>query len=298
MKFIKTIKAKNKILSKFKFSTDSKSLVSYNLNDNKKIGIITINNSLKRNAYSLELLLQLKSHILDINNRFKNSNGLESSIIILSSEGEFFSSGHDLKELSTKSKNEQLDIFNLAGEICVLINKSPSIFISEIQGLAAAAGCQLAMTCDIAIATNKATFSTPGIKVGLFCTTPSVALYKTVKNTKRVMDMLLTGDIINANTALEWGMLTKIISVNTAKDFTEEKHMLRMATLEYANKVGKFSSETYSFGKKAFYKQIEKENISDSYVYAAEKMRENFNFEDCKEGVKAFIEKRQAKYKY
>lgn len=270
-------------------------LVSYHCYDkNPAIGILSINNPKKRNALSHELLNQLKAKIAFCKEERDKSNGKNASIIILTSQGPIFSSGHDLKELSQQSLKTQSEIFNLSGEIMVMINKHPSIFIGEIQGLAAAAGCQLALSCDIVIGSSKSAFSTPGIKLGFFCTTPSVALGRVV-SPKRAMQMLLTGEEIHANQALEWGMLNKIVNVEE-QDYDTQRATLRNKTLEFAEDIAKFSHKVSSYGKEAFYNQLTIKDLDEAYRVGACNMVENFNFDDCKEGVKSFIEKRKPKF--
>lgn len=270
-------------------------LVSYeSYEKNPAIGILSINNPKKRNALSYELLNELKNKIAICKEERINSNGKKASIIIVSSQGPIFSSGHDLKQLSEQTIEKQNEIFNLSGEIMVMINKHPSIFIGEIQGLAAAAGCQLALSCDIVIASSKAAFSTPGIKLGFFCTTPSVALSRVV-SPKRALEMLLTGEEIPASKALDWGMVNRIANVDEL-DYESQRTTLRNETLSFAEDIAKFSHKVSSYGKEAFYNQLKIKDLDEAYKVGACNMVENFNFADCKEGVKSFIEKRKPKF--
>lgn len=286
------------IYKNIKHSFSSNQLVKLELNsDNNKIGFLTLSNHKKRNALSKDVLLQLTEHLNQINKEYANSDGKKYNIIILTSDSDVFSAGHDLRELSSVKETDQKEIFDICGKLCIAINKSPSIFISEVYGVAAAAGAQLAAACDVTLASNLATFSTPGIKVGLFCTTPSVAISRAI-NTKRAMHMLLTADFIDAETAYNWGLVTRLISVNKGKDSFEQRAILREEVLQYANKISQFSSQTYSFGKQAFYKQIEKSRLEDSYEVAGKCMIDNLQFEDCEEGIKAFLEKRKPNFKH
>ena len=260
---------------------------------NKKISIITLNNPQKRNALSFEMLTELKNEITNINNNYQNG---KSSLVILSAEGNVYSSGHDLKQINSSTEVKQKEIFAHAEEVCLSIRNSKSIFIAEVFGLAAAAGCQLSSACDLTIASNLSAFSCPGIKVGLYCSTPGVPLSRLV-SPKQAMHLLLTGDTIDAQKAYEWGLISSIISVNSGKDYLEQREILRKATLEYAEKISKYSSQSLSLGKETFYKQLEMP-ISDSYNYASKAMAKNLTFEDCKEGISSFIEKRKPNFKH
>lgn len=264
--------------------------------ENPKIAFLTIDNAKKRNALPLCVLEEMNLALKKIASEYKDSHGKRSSVIILNSEGSVFSSGHDLKELSSVSSAEQKNIFNLCGEVAMMINSSPSIFISEIQGICAAAGLQLASACDLSIASSNAEFSTPGIKVGLFCTTPSIEISQLI-SPKRAMHMLLTGESIDAETALNWGLINKVVDVSN-KDYTKQREILREATIDYAEEITKFSSQTYCLGKEAFYKQLPMKSLKEKYEYGGKIMSQNFELSDCKEGVSAFVEKRKPKFNH
>lgn len=273
-------------------------LIKYEtLKSNSKIGILTLNNPKKRNALSYDLLQQFNSQIARIKKEFEDSSGNKSSIIILAGEGPVFSSGHDLKEISGFDKKKQEETFKLCGEICLKIRESQSIFVSEIHGLATAAGLQLALACDLAFASNQSNFSTPGIKVGLSCTTPSVELARHVTN-KRAMHMLLTGEMIDSETALNWGIINDMVSINKGKDYNEHREILRTFVIEYCTKLTKLSSQSLSFGKKAFNTQVSQSSSSEAYRSAICSMVANIELPECKEGVKAFMEKRKPEFKH
>ena len=283
------------LLNNFKKGFSSVQITSYE--NNKKICFLTLDNSKKRNALNEKVLQDLKNGLLQIKRTFEESKGNNSSVVVLNSVGPVFSSGHDLKELSTMSNDQQKLCFNLSGEIMTLINSHPSIFISEIQGLATAAGLQLALSCDLSIASSHSQFSTPGIKLGLFCTTPAVALSNFVSS-KRALHLLLTGETIDAKTALDWGMVNKIVDIPENNEYEESRKKLREESIKYAESIACFSSQTYSLGKKAFYNQLKMNNLEEKYKYASCIMSENFDYSDCKEGVKSFVEKRKPKFEF
>jgi enoyl-CoA hydratase/carnithine racemase len=278
----------NRLLTKSKLYFSTKADFEF-ISSNKDIGLLTIKNSSKRNALSENVLKELHSQLENIS--IMKQNKKIPRIVILASEGQVFSSGHDLKELNSMDNKKRTEIFELCSKVMLKIAQSESIFIAEVQGLATAAGCQLAATCDLVVASNHAKFATPGVKIGLFCTTPSVALGRVI-NQKRAMQMLLTGEEINANTAKEWGLINEIVNVDGDKD----NNKLREHTLKLADKINQFSGETLSYGKRAFYQQINYNSVQEAYNYASACMVTNFGFEDTKEGVAAFIEKRKPNF--
>lgn len=266
------------------------------LNENKKISILTLSNPSKRNSLGYELLHELKSSIEYFHNININSKGKESSIVIISAEGNVFSSGHDLKELSNSDQSKQSVIFNLLKDICLSIQNNNTIYISEVYGLAAAGGCQLSASCDLTIASNLSGFSCPGIKLGLFCSTPGVELSRLISK-RHAMHMLLTGEVINAKTAYDWGLVNKIINVNEGKDVIEQSRILRKGTIEYAEVISNYSSQSYSIGKEIFRRQLE-EKKDKAYEIGINGMMENLKVYDCKEGLQSFVEKRKPKFNF
>ena len=295
---------KNKLLnlnmkSLFTYSTKlfsnkiSKPLVSYELASN--IGVVTINNEAKRNALSYAVLENLHMVLDDISKMVNGSD--KPKVIILTSEGHVFSAGHDLKELNTFTKEKQHQSFQLCSNIMVKIKNMPQIVISEVQGLATAAGCQIACATDLAIASSKAQFATPGVKVGLFCTTPSVALGRVISE-KRAMQMLVTGESISAKTAYEWGILNEVVDVSAEGDnFEAQRKKLREASIRLASQITHYSGDVLSYGKKAFYKQVNMNELDSAYCYASKVMSDNLDFEDTKEGIGAFLQKRKPAFK-
>ncbi len=208
-------------------------------------------------------------------------------VIIISAEGSAFSSGHDLKELklakdsADKGKNFYKKIMKKCSNMMQAIINNPKPVIAEVEGTATAAGCQLVASCDLAYASKSAKFATPGVNIGLFCSTPMVALSRNLSN-KHTMEMLLTGDLISSEKAYRIGLVNEVLENEKLKDFVEKQ----------ALKISKKSSMTLKIGKEAFYKQINM-NLSDAYSYASEIMVENMLKLDAEEGINAFIEKRK-----
>ena len=246
---------------------------------------ITLNNPTQQNTLSLDFINDLYKIFekADISNEVK--------VIILSSSGKVFCAGHNLKEIKShrEDKDQGLKFFTTLINSCSdlmlkIINNSKPV-IAEVHGIATAAGCQLVASCDLAYATKVSKFATPGVNIGLFCSTPMVALSRVAKN-KHSMEMLLTGDFINADMAKSIGLINNYFNENEIVNVTREM------AVKIANK----SSQTLKIGKKAFYHQTEMK-ISDAYKYASEIMIENMMNKDSEEGINAFIEKRKPKWK-
>ena len=246
---------------------------------------ITLNNPTQQNTLSLDFINDLTKIIENAD----SSN--EVKVIILSSSGKVFCAGHNLKEIKShrEDKDQGLKFFTTLINSCSdlmlkIINNSKPV-IAEVNGIATAAGCQLVASCDLAYATKVSKFATPGVNIGLFCSTPMVALSRVAKN-KHSMEMLLTGDFINADMAKSIGLINNYFNENEIVNVTREM------AVKIANK----SSQTLKIGKKAFYHQTEMK-ISDAYKYASEIMIENMMNKDSEEGINAFIEKRKPKWK-
>ncbi len=240
------------------------------------LGIITLNRPERRNALSLNLMLDL-IRCLD---ELASDGGIRA--IILAATGKAFSSGHDLSEITGRTVNDYRRIFDVCCELMQKIQSVSQPVIAQVQGIATAAGCQLVATCDLAVASEEATFATPGVKIGLFCTTPMVALSRAVGR-KRAMEMLLTGRMVDAHTAYEWGL------INYAVPAAE----LESATRKLACQVADASSLTVAIGKQAFYSQIDLDQHKAN-AYAKEVMTMNALAQDAQEGIAAFLEKRAA----
>ena len=208
-------------------------------------------------------------------------------VIIISAEGPTFSAGHDLKELTKerqnldKGKSYYKKIMTKCSNLMQSIVNNPKPVIAEINGTATAAGCQLVASCDLAYASDKSKFATPGVNIGLFCSTPMVAVSRNISN-KHSMELLLGGDLISADKAEKIGLINK--SMNES--------ILKEQTLKIAQKISKKSALTLKIGKEAFYKQINM-NLSDAYDYASNVMVENMLKLDAEEGIDAFINKRK-----
>ncbi len=236
--------------------------------------ILTLNRPQRRNALSLHLMIELIEALDHL------SQHAETRAIILAAAGKVFCSGHDLSEMTGRDINEYRRIFDVCSQLMLKIQAIPQPVIAEVQGVATAAGCQLVAACDLAIAAEDAWFATPGVKIGLFCTTPMVALTRAIGR-KRALHMLLTGDPVDARTAADWGLINQAVP---AAD-------LAGATRKLAAKVAEASPLVVSIGKQAFYTQIDLEQPK-AYAYAKEVMSMNALAADAQEGISAFLGKR------
>jgi enoyl-CoA hydratase/carnithine racemase len=241
-----------------------------------QFGIITLNRPERRNALSLELMLELISSL----DEFAAEPDVRA--IILAASGKVFSSGHDLSEMVGRTVSDYRRLFDVCTELMAKIQSIPQPVIAQVQGVATAAGCQLVASCDLAIASDQAAFATPGVKIGLFCTTPMVALSRAVGR-KRAMEMLLTGKLVDAATAAEWGLINRVVPAAE----------LESATRELACSIAAASSFTVALGKQAYYAQIDLDQPK-AYAYAKEVMTVNALAHDAQEGISAFLEKRVA----
>ena len=245
---------------------------------NEGIAVLTLNNPDRRNVLSLEVLRELQDALDSI------SQDRDIRVVIIKSLGPVFSSGHDLRQLINGSVESQELLFSACTGVMTSIRNLPQPVIAQIQGLATAAGCQLVATCDLAIASADASFATPGVQIGLFCTTPGVAVSRAI-GAKRSMEMLLTGQPISADYAAEIGLINRVVSPDD----------LEQSVLNLARQIGEASSSTVVLGKQVFYKQVEL-GTSDSYQMAEETMVRNLQDEDAREGISAFLEKRDPKW--
>jgi enoyl-CoA hydratase/carnithine racemase len=239
------------------------------------VATITMNRPERRNALSVDMMQEL----IDA---FK-SLGSDQQVraVVLAANGPAFSAGHDLRELVGGTITANRHVFDVCTELMTTIQTIPQPVIAQVQKIATAAGCQLVATCDLAIAATEARFATPGVRIGLFCTTPMVALSRAIGR-KRALQMLLTGEPINAETAAEWGLINQVVAA-------EE---LTAATRALALSIAQASSLTVALGKQAFYSQIDLDQPK-AYAYAKEVMSMNAMALDAQEGMCAFLEKRE-----
>jgi enoyl-CoA hydratase/carnithine racemase len=241
---------------------------------------LTLNRPDKRNALSSELLGELQRAFDNI------ASDKTIKVIILAGNGPIFSSGHDLKEMRKDSSYSAMHtLFNQCSNMMISMKKQPQPIIAKVYGSAMAAGCQLMCNCDLAIAAKTAKFALPGSSIGLFCSSPAVAVGR-VANPKHTMEMLLMGETFNAEDAVRFGLINKAVS-------PEE---LDKTVMAYANKITKQSSMTISMGKNAFYKQIDMD-LEAAYAFTSEIMAKNMQEHDAHEGIDAFLEKRDATWR-
>ena len=243
--------------------------------DENGISNLTINRPKSYNALSIACMEAL---IEEIN---KVSDDSSVKVVILSGSGKGFCAGHDLKEMRGNPEREFYEnTFNICTRMMMSIINCPKPVIAKVHGIATAAGCQLVATCDLAVADENARFATPGVNIGLFCSTPMVGLSRNVPR-KHAMEMLLTGDFISAHRAYEIGLINRVVP----------DEQLDESTLELAQKIASKSPLTLNIGKKAFYVQLDK-NITSAYEYCSKVMVENMMARDAEEGIDAFLEKR------
>jgi enoyl-CoA hydratase/carnithine racemase len=252
--------------------------------DDEGILRLTLNDTARRNALSESMLGALSEAFV------KTGSNPAVRVVILAANGPAFCAGHDLKEMTAGRANPDrgrayfTKVMAMCSGVMQAIVNCPKPVIAEVTGIATAAGCQLVASCDLAIAADTAQFSTPGVHIGLFCSTPMVALSRNVAD-KYAMEMLLTGDLTTAARAAEIGLINRAVAPEALRD----------ATMLMARKIAFKSSMTLATGKSAYYAQREME-LSDAYVYASGVMVENMLASDAEEGIGAFIQKRAPKW--
>jgi enoyl-CoA hydratase/carnithine racemase len=250
-------------------------MLTIDIDQAERIATLTLNRPEKRNALSLELMHELTCALSDIAER------TDVGVVILAANGSVFSSGHDLAELVDRSPREYQHIFDQCVELMTTIQRIPQPVIAMVRGVATAAGCQLVATCDLAFAEEGASFGTPGVRIGLFCSTPMVAVSRAIGR-KRALQMLLTGDRIDARTAAEWGL------INAAVPSGE----LEQTCLRVARQILRASPLIVGIGKRAFYAQIETDQHA-AYDHTRDVMTMNALMADAHEGITAFLDKRE-----
>jgi enoyl-CoA hydratase/carnithine racemase len=239
-------------------------------------GVVTLrlNRPAQRNALSRELMRELSVAFTAL------GEDPEVRVVVLAGRGPAFCAGHDLSEMVGLELADYRELFELCGSVMTAIHELPQPVIARVHGMATAAGCQLVAACDLVVASSEARFATPGVKIGLFCTTPMVEVTRSIGR-KRALEMLLTGTPIDAETAAAWGLVNRVVAPDE----------LDAATDELAQRIASASSLTVGLGKRAFYRQIDL-GIDAAYDLCEEVMSENATAEDAQEGMSAFLEKR------
>jgi enoyl-CoA hydratase/carnithine racemase len=236
---------------------------------------LTLNRPEARNALSVALMTTLVEAL------GRAAADREARVVVIAASGPVFCAGHDLRELRADPRRETYErIFALCSELMLTIVRLPKPVIAEVHGVATAAGCQLVATCDLAVAAEEVRFATPGVNIGLFCSTPMVALSRAVGR-KAAMEMLLTGELIDAANARSLGLVNRVVP----------RAQLRETTDALARQIAGKSAFTVKIGKEAFYRQAELD-LAGAYRYAAEVMTTNMLARDAEEGIDAFLEKR------
>lgn len=238
------------------------------------VATVTMRRPEKRNALSLEVMRAMTLAFERI------GADADTGAVILRAEGPVFSAGHDLREILASDVEAHRETFDACVRLMETMQRIRQPIVAEVGGTATAAGCQLVATCDLAIASTVAKFATPGVRIGLFCTTPMVALTRAIGR-KRAMEMLLTGDAIDAATAADWGLVNRVVAPD----------QLSAEAMALAQKIVQAAPTTVGLGKAAFYAQIDVSQ-RDAYAYAAGVMSANARSSDAQEGMTAFVEKR------
>lgn len=235
----------------------------------------TLNRPEKRNALSRHILAELGQAITRV------ATDKTVRAVVLAAKGSVFCAGHDLAEMTGRLEKEYHDLFALCSRVMLGLRRLPQPVIARVQGTATAAGCQLVAACDLAVAAEEATFATPGVKIGLFCTTPMVPLVRAVP-AKPALEMLLTGTPISARRALELGLVNRVVPASGLDE----------ALKEFTDAICATSPLTIRLGKKAFYEQLE-QSEAEAYEQAVAVMTENALAHDAQEGMEAFLQKRR-----
>jgi enoyl-CoA hydratase/carnithine racemase len=244
-----------------------------------EIAVITMNRPEKRNALALQTMRAIDDALVAL--------GRETEVraIVLRGQGPAFSAGHDLRELVNRDVDAYRAIFDACVDLMTRIATVSAPVIAEVATVATAAGCQLVAACDLAVASTEATFATPGVRIGLFCSTPMVALTRAIGR-KRAMEMLLTGEPIDAQTAFAWGLVNRVVPADRLHD----------ETLALARKIAASSRTVVGIGKAAFYAQIDLDQAR-AYDYTKVVMTSNALEPDASEGIAAFLERRLPTWK-
>lgn len=237
---------------------------------------ITLDRPDRRNALSLALMTEVTKALRDVPS--------EVAAVVISAEGPAFSAGHDLSEMIDRPASFYDELFGVCTEMMETIQAIPQPVIARVHGVATAAGCQLVASCDLAVASTEAWFGTPGVKIGLFCTTPAVPLVRAIGR-KRAMEMLLTARPVDAETALQWGLVNRVVP----------PEQLDAAVDEYVDTIASYSRHVISIGKETFYRQASL-SLDEAYRVAQPVMAENAGSPHAQEGMSAFLEKRSPRW--
>jgi enoyl-CoA hydratase/carnithine racemase len=245
------------------------------------IATVTLNRPERFNPLSLAMLAALQAQLDAI------AADASIRVVVIAANGRGFSAGHDLKEMRAHAGDEawQRGLFDACSRLMLTLTRMPQPVIARVHGVATAAGCQLVSMCDLAVASDTATFAMPGVNIGVFCSTPAVGVARNVGR-KRAMEMLLTGEPIDATTALSWGLVNRVVP---AADLDRE--VQRFARIILAR-----SAAAVSLGKTTFYRQLDR-TLEAAYDTASESMACNLSFDDAAEGMDAFLQKRKPEWK-
>ena len=247
--------------------------------DEDGVATLVLNRPRSRNALSSATMAALQGEIDSV------AGDPAVRVLVIGANGPAFCAGHDMRELRANPAREEIEsLFARSGRLMLSLIRLPKPVIARVQGTATAAGCQLVATCDLAVASRDAKFATPGVDIGLFCSTPMVAISRNVPR-KRMMEMLLTGDAIDARTAAGYGLVNSVVA---PEDLEAETRAL-------AQRIAGKSAHTIAIGKEAFYKQVES-GFADAYRTASEAMTRNMLARDAGEGIDAFLEKREPRW--
>jgi enoyl-CoA hydratase/carnithine racemase len=238
---------------------------------------LTLDRPDRRNALSLEVMREFLCALDDV--------AESCAVVVVEARGPAFSAGHDLSEMTGRDDDFYDQLFSACTDMMLRLHQLPQPVIAKVQGVATAAGCQLVAACDLAVAAETATFATPGVRIGLFCSTPMVPLTRAIGR-KRALEMLLTGDPVDAATALDWGLVNHVVPVE----------QLDAAVDDLVGRILRFSPRVIGLGKRAFYDQIERTE-PDAYAHVEPVMAANAADTDAQEGIAAFLEKRQPTWK-
>jgi len=249
------------------------------LKEEAPVATIRLNRPEKRNALSMALMQEVMTAL-----RQASSNA-EMRVVVIEAAGVAFSAGHDLGEMVGREGVFYQHLFDVCSQMMEMLHEVPQPVIAKVRGVATAAGCQLVAACDLAVASEEARFATPGVKIGLFCSTPMVAVSRAIGR-KRAMEMLLTGDTIDARTALAWGLVNRVVTADA----------LDAEVRRFTDQIVSRSAAAIRLGKRAFYDQIERP-LEHAYTTAGETMVRNIALEDAAEGMDAFLTKRPAVWK-